>query len=150
MQHADYAAELFTRGYNCAQAVLCAFCDVTGLDEETSLRLASSFGGGMGGMREVCGAVSAMFMIAGLLYGGDTEQDDGKKKAHYALIREIAEQFKERNQHLLCRNLLAGLAADTLPSPSPRTEQYYKTRPCVRFVMDAAHIIDSLIAERGA
>ena len=90
MEHGMYAAELFLKGYNCAQAVAMAFCDVTGLDEKTTARMVSSFGGGMGRLREVCGAVSGMLFVAGYLYGYDTYDDDVAKKAHYTLVQELA------------------------------------------------------------
>ena len=76
MDHGMKAAELFLGGYNCAQSVVVAFCDVTGLEVDFAAKLASSFGGGMGRMREVCGAVSGMLMVLGLLYGYDTPGDD--------------------------------------------------------------------------
>ena len=88
MDHAEKARTLFLEGYNCAQAVLCAFDDMTGLDRETSARLASSFGGGMGRMREVCGACSGMFMVIGLLFGEGTETDDKLKAEHYKRIQK--------------------------------------------------------------
>ena len=80
MQRDLYAAELFLKGYNCAQAVAVAFCDVTGLEESFAAKMASSFGGGMGRMREVCGAVSGMLMVAGLLYGYDSNDYVNYKK----------------------------------------------------------------------
>ena len=87
MDHSARAAELFCKGYNCAQAVTVAFCDVTGLSEEFSARLASSFGGGMGRMREVCGAVSGMMTVLGLLYGYSQAGNDALKKAHYQNVQ---------------------------------------------------------------
>ena len=85
MNHQTLAGDLFLEGYNCAQAVFLAFTDVTGFDKETALKLSSSFGGGMGCLREVCGAVSGAFMVAGVLWGY-SELDDHKKKEHYALV----------------------------------------------------------------
>lgn len=144
----EQARALFLGGYNCAQAVFAAFCDETGLDAETALRLSSSFGGGMGRLREVCGACSAMFMVAGLLYGYSDPADRDAKAAHYALIQRLAAQFQERNGTLLCRELLAALKPDTEPNPTPRTDDFYKTRPCLKFVEDAAELLDRLSAER--
>lgn len=148
MTHSEKAAELFTHGYNCSQAVFAAFCDVTGMDEKTALKLSSSFGGGMGRLREVCGAVSGAFMVAGMLFGYDSYDDDISKKEHYALIQDIAKRFKERNNSIICRELIQGLAKDTLPTPTPRNIEFYKTRPCLRFVMDAADILDDIIKEK--
>ena len=96
MDHREKAAELFLNGYNCAQAMLVAYCDVTGLTPEFSAKMASSFGGGMGRLREVCGAVSGMFMVAGLLYGYDTPGDDAIKMKHYELVQKLAADFREK------------------------------------------------------
>lgn len=134
------ARDLFKQGYNCAQSVFCAFCEDVGIDFETGLKLSSSFGGGMGRLREVCGAVSAMFMIAGLKYGYTSSCDDDKKAAHYKLIQDLAEKFKNENNSIICRELL-GLEADG-HVPAKRTEEYYKTRPCEELVASAALIIE--------
>ena len=156
MGHREIARDLFLEGYNCAQAVFAAFCDVTGMPREDALRLSSSFGGGMGRMREVCGAVSGMFMVAGMLYGYTSPTDDEKKKAHYALIQSLATRFKARTggDTIICRELLCALsaekkaAADTAATPSARNEAYYKARPCLRFVECAADLLDELIEEK--
>src|SRR5574344_1186871 len=134
------AKELFENGYNCSQSVFCAFCEDFGIDFETGLKLSSSFGGGMGKLREVCGAVSAMFMIAGLKYGYISPNDIELKTKHYKLIQDLAEQFKEKNNSIICRELL-GITTDGF-TPQKRDENYYKTRPCVKFVKDAANIIE--------
>lgn len=148
MKHSQIAGELFKEGYNCAQAVFGAYCDVTNMDRETAFKLSSSFGGGMGRLREVCGACSGIFMVAGLVFGYNDPKDDELKKEHYALIQEIAKRFKEKNGTIICRELVEALAKDTLPTPTPRTEEFYKVRPCQRFVMDACDILDEIIAEK--
>lgn len=145
MDHGTKAAELFLNGYNCAQAVMVAFCDVTGLDEKFAARMASSFGGGMGRMREVCGAVSGMLMVAGLLYGYDTPGDDVQKKAHYTLVQQLAGKFREQVGSIVCREILKNPPSD--PAPSPRTAEYYAKRPCARMVFLASQILDEYIAE---
>jgi C_GCAxxG_C_C family probable redox protein len=147
MSHAEKAVSLFKSGYNCSQAVFAAFCDVTGIDEQTALMIASSFGGGMGRMREVCGAVSGMFMVAGRLYGYADPCDNAAKKEHYALIQRMAAEFKEENGSIICRELL-GLAPDGA-TPTPRTDEFYKKRPCVELVAMCAEIMDKIIAEKG-
>ncbi len=149
--HSEKAARLFAEGMNCAQAVFVAFSDVTGLDEELSARLASSFGGGMGRMREGCGAVSAMFMVAGIRYGYDPAggADDSEKAAHYKRIQALAEEFRKEHETIICRDLLKGLSVTNDPQPEKRTEQYYKVRPCVRFVGTAAGILDRLLEADG-
>ena len=145
MDHREYAAELFLKDYNCAQAIAVAFCDVTGLTPEFSAKMASSFGGGMGRLREVCGAVSGMFMVAGLLYGYDNPGDDNEKKAHYALVQELAAKFREQAGSIVCREILKDPPSD--PNPTPRTAEFYKMRPCARLVYLAAEILDDYIAE---
>ena len=145
----EKARELFIKGYDCSQAVFGAFCDVTGMDEDTALRLASSMGAGMGRMREVCGACSGMFMVCGLLYGYSDSSDNKAKAEHYALIQRMAEMFKEKHGTIICRELLAGLKTDTNPVPEARTEEYYKVRPCLKFVETAAEIMDRIIEEKS-
>ena len=146
MDHSMYAAELFLGGCNCAQAVVVAFSDVTGLDRDFAAKLSSSFGGGMGRMREVCGAVSGMLMVAGLLYGyTDPGEKDCHKKAHYALVQELSGKFREEVGSIVCRDILKNPPSD--PNPTPRTAEFYARRPCARMVMLAAKILDDYIAE---
>ena len=147
MNHGDKAAELFYEGYNCAQAVLMAFSDVTGLEEAYAARLISSFGGGMGRLREVCGAVSGMFMAAGLLYGTEEGASQEDKAAHYARIRELAGRFKVQHGSYICRELLEGVSTTPGGAPEARTEQYYIKRPCGQLCHDAAAILDQYIQE---
>ena len=147
MTHRALAEQNFENAYNCAQAVLLAFSDLTGLEEKTALSLASSFGGGMGRLREVCGAVSGMFMVAGLLYGGKTTESRQEKTAHYARIQMLAAQFREKNGSYLCRELLAGVQTTTGAAPEARTAEYYKKRPCKLLCGDAAELLDRYIAE---
>ena len=145
MDHSQYAAELFVGGYNCAQAIMVAFCDVTGLDKDTAARMSASFGGGMGRMREVCGAVSGMLMVTGFLYGYDTPGDDKVKMEHYRLVQELAGKFREEMGSIVCREILKNPPSD--PNPTPRTPEFYKTRPCARMVALAAQILDAYIEE---
>lgn len=147
MDHKAVAEVLFCSGCNCAQAVLTAFCDVTGLDKNTSMKLASSFGAGMGKMREVCGALTGAFAVAGLLWGYTDTEDDKAKAKHYELVRRIADEFKAQHQTIICRDLLRGLKNINTSDPAKRTEEYYAVRPCVRFVSTAAEILDKLISE---
>lgn len=143
MERGIVAAELFVSGYNCAQAIAVAFCDVIGMDKEHAARMASSFGGGMGRMREVCGAVSGVLLVAGLLYGYDTPGDDVQKKEHYARVQELAGAFREEVGSIVCREILKNPPSD--PNPSPRTEQYYKDRPCAKMVYTAAKVLEDYI-----
>ena len=146
MEHSYKAAELFLSGSNCAQAVAVAFCDVTGLEPAFAAKMASSFGGGMGRLREVCGAVSGMLMVAGLLYGyEDPGEDDVNKKAHYQLVQTLAGKFRDEVGSIVCREILKNPPSD--PNPTPRTAEFYAKRPCARMVMLAAQILDEYIAE---
>ena len=146
MDHGTYAAELFLKGYNCAQSVMVAFCDVTGLEENFAARMASSFGGGMGRMREVCGAVSGMLMVLGVLYGYDeSSEDDAQKKQLYKDVQALAGKFREECGSIICREILKNPPSD--PNPTPRTAEFYKQRPCARMVMTAARLLDEFIAE---
>lgn len=148
-KHSRKAQQLFKEGYNCAQSVFCTFAEELGMDFETALKLSSSFGGGMGRMREVCGAVSAMFMIAGLKYGYASPTDKDAKAEHYTRIQELAKKFKEKHQTIICRELL-GVDADDNPIPSPRTKEYYDSRPCEQLIGDAAEIISEYMKKFAA
>ena len=142
----EKAKELFKSGYNCSQAVLGVFCEEMGMDFETAMKISSSFGGGMGRMREVCGTVSGMFMAAGLAFA--TASDSAAEKGeHYKRIQELAAKFKEKNGSIICRELLQGVESSTSPTPSERTETYYKKRPCVELVGDAVEILEEYIKE---
>ena len=145
MDHSTLAAQLFLDGCSCSQAVMAAFCDLTGMDRSTALRLSAPFGGGIGRMREVCGAVSGMMMVVGLLYGFEPSQGRDAKTVHYHLVQELAEQFRQEAGSIICREILKNPPAD--PNPSPRTAEYYANRPCARMVMLAAKILDRYIAE---
>ena len=144
MDHATYAAELFLKDYNCAQAVAVALCDVTGMEPAQAARMAAPFGGGMGRMREVCGAVSGMLMVLGNLYGYDTPGDDKIKMEHYALVQQLAGKFQAENGSIICREILKNPPSD--PNPSPRTAEYYAQRPCAKMVYTAAQILEEYIA----
>ena len=121
-----------------------AFSDVVGLEEGFCAKAVSSFGGGMGRLREVCGAVSGMFFVLGQLYGYDTTDDDEHKKRVYEQVQELAGKFREICGSIICRDLLDNPPSD--PNPSPRTEEYYKTRPCARMVLVAGQLMDEFIA----
>ena len=145
MDRMDRAVALFKEGYSCSQAVAMAFCDVTGLDAKLTARMASSFGGGMGRMREVCGAVSGMLMVAGLLYGYDDAADTAGKRELYAQVQAMAGQFREEMGSIICRDLLGNPPAD--PNPTLRTAKFYQERPCARMVAAAAGIMEDFIRE---
>ena len=139
----EKAKELFKQGYNCSQAVLGVFCEEFGMDFETAIKIASSFGGGMGRMREVCGTVSGMFMAAGLAYC----TGENNKAEQYKIVQELAKRFKDKNGSIICRELLQGVETSTSPTPSERTETYYKKRPCIDLVGDSVEIFEEFLKE---
>lgn len=141
-KYAENACKNFREGYNCAQSVLLAFSEDIGFDKETALKLSSSFGGGMGRLREVCGAVSSMFMIAGMLKGYTTPNDDEIKGSHYARIQELGNEFKSQVGTIICREILGLDEGADSPTPSKRTEQYYQERPCENCIRIASEIIE--------
>ena len=147
MDHGIKAAELFLGGYNCAQSVAVAFCDVTGLDEKTTARMMSAFGGGMGRLREVCGAVSGMTMVLSNKFASTDPNDHAKKAELYALIQKAAGEFKDENGSIVCRELLGLPDKNSDPVPEERTKEYYKKRPCAELVHCAATIAEKYLEE---
>ena len=145
MDHGLKAAELFLSGYNCAQAVAVAFTDVTGLTEQQAAKMSSAFGGGMGRMREVCGAVSGMLMVLSYVYGYDTPGDDVSKKRLYGQVQELAAAFRAENGSIICREILKNPPSD--PNPTPRTAEFYAKRPCTKMVMTAARLLEQFMEE---
>ena len=147
MTRRELAKENFMNGYNCSQALVLAFEDMVPIDRESLLKLASSFGGGMGRLREVCGSVSGMFMIAGLIYGYDGPETGQVKADHYARIQELARRFEETHGSIVCREMLGLNVKHDAPTPEARTNEYYKKRPCPDIVGDAAEILEKYIEE---
>lgn len=147
-KHSDLAKELFQKGYNCSQAVFAAFCDETGMDMDTALKISAPFGGGMGKLREVCGAVSGMLMVIGMKYGYTDSCDKEGKAKHYELVQDLAKQFEKENGSIICRELLGLSIKNDNPVPESRNENYYKKRPCVELVEQAAKILDEYIINR--
>ena len=145
---ADQAEANFLAGYNCCQSVLCAFADVVGWTQEEACRLASSFGGGMGRLREVCGTLTAQFMVAGLLLGSPDPLDAAAKARDYARVQALAQDFRTAHGAILCRELL-GVDGAQAPTPEARTPQYYAARPCARLVRCAAEPLEQLFEEEN-
>lgn len=139
------ARALFEQGYNCAQSVACAFAAEMGLPESTVARLASPFGGGMGRLREVCGAMSGALTVLGMLYGYDGDGRQGVKAALYADVQALAAEFRRQNGYLRCGDLL-GVPAESDPTPTERTPEFYKKRPCSDIVESAAEMMEAYIA----
>lgn len=137
----ELAVSLFKEGYNCSQSVVAAFADMYGFTREQALRMSASFGGGIGRMRQTCGAACGLFLVAGLETGCTEGSNREGKEANYKLVQQLAEEFKKRNGSLICAQLL-GLdkSAPTPATPEARTAEYYKKRPCVKMVEEAARI----------
>ena len=145
-ERVDRAKALFLEGYNCSQSIVGAFCEDVGLDFETAIKISSSFGGGMGRLREVCGTVTGIFMLIGLKYGYTSPKDMAKKSAHYKLVQDVAARVRADWGTIVCRELLSAVAAkDTSYRPSARTEEYYKARPCLKMVAYAAALAESIL-----
>lgn len=141
----EQAVSTFEEGYTCAQSVFATYADLFGMDREMALRLSSPMGGGIGRMREVCGVVSAMALLAGLKEGNtDPANEEGKEKI-YLLTRQMAGKFKEEHGTIICRELLGIDGMEESARPSERTEEYYSTRPCSRLVATAARIIEEIL-----
>ncbi|MGN0517789.1 MAG: C-GCAxxG-C-C family protein [Acutalibacteraceae bacterium] len=145
----DIAKNYFEQGYNCAQSVMLAFCDETGLDFDTSALIASGFGGGIGRLREVCGAVSGMVMALNMIKGYQGTGKGGAKAAHYALIQELCGKFRDENGSIVCKELLAPVDRSTDFHPEERTTEYYKKRPCSDLVKCAADILGEHLSSQN-
>ncbi len=142
------AKEYFREGYNCAQSVALAYADITALDEQMVATITASYGGGMGRLREVCGAVSGMAFLASFISPCPTKDNAEAKKANYALVQEFAEAFRKQNGAIVCRTLLGLDRPKDEPTPSPRTAEYYKKRPCADLVYDAALIVGNYLQNK--
>ena len=136
----EKAVALFKSGFNCAQSVVAAFADQYGFTEEQALHMAASFGGGLGRLRMTCGAACGLFMLAGLEKCAVEGKDRESKAANYALVQQLAEEFKKRNGTLICAELLGLKKTEGSSVPEERTTQYYAKRPCARMVEEAARI----------
>lgn len=150
MTRKEAAMANFMHGYNCTQAVVLAFADMVDLDREQLLRLSSSFGGGMGRLREVCGTVSGMLIVAGLLYGYDGPESGEVKNSHYRRVQTLAGEFEKRYGSIVCRELLGLNVKHDTPESAPRTPDFYKKRPCCELAGAAAEILESFIREQNA
>lgn len=146
----EMAVSLFKEGFNCSQSVVAAFADKYGFTREQALKMSASFGGGIGRMRETCGAACGLFLLAGLETGATEGADREGKAANYALVQELADEFKQRNGALRCADLL-GLSKKepVVSTPEARTDQYYAKRPCVKMVEEAARIWCEYLQKQG-
>ena len=142
------AVELFMSGYGCCQSVVAAFADLYELTDEQAKLVAAGFGGGVGRMRMMCGAVSGLVVLAGMKEG-QTRGDDREGKGRcYALVQQMAEAFRQENGALLCSELLGLKSQPQPPTPEARTPQYYAKRPCPQIVESAARIVVQQLLEK--
>lgn len=147
------ARKLFKEdGYNCCQAVVLAYNDIFGIDDETAASISSGFGGGMGRMREVCGSVSGMIILAGMVSPAADPSDKTGRTRNYALVQDVAAEFIKMNGSIICRELLGLVPMGSRmngpkesPEPSDRTAEYYRKRPCEELVGMSARIIGERI-----
>lgn len=141
----EKAEQLFRSGYNCCQSVFMAYSDLYQIDETFAATLSAPLGGGIGRLREVCGTVSGMALLAGLQYPAPdaaiTPDAKAAKTKVYTVVQELAEKFRLENGAIVCRDLLGLAQQKDDPVPSDRTETYYKRRPCVEYVKIAARIV---------
>lgn len=147
MTRRETAVELFTSGYNCSQTMMATFIDLVPGDEKALMSLASAFGGGMGRLREVCGAVTGMIMIVGMLYGFDGPETGDAKAELYERVQELAKEFEKTHGSILCRDLLGLDVKHDDATPEKRTAAYYQARPCAEIIGDAAELLEAYIAE---
>ena len=147
MSKDEQAKALFLQGYNCAQAVLCAFADELGLDEKTARTISACFGGGLARQREVCGAVSGMCMALSVKCAPSDPNDHAAKAAFYARVQELCRRFKQENGSIICRELLGLPAGPDAPTPEKRTPAYYDHRTCGDKVKSAAAILEKYLEE---
>lgn len=149
-ERVNLAVDYFKKGYNCSQSVVVAFADLYGFTTEQALKMASSFGGGIGRMRQTCGAACGMFLLAGLDCGATDGEDREGKSHNYAVVQQLAENFKAINGSLICAELLGLNHLNTTPPQAEeRTETYYKKRPCVEMVRTGAQLFANyLLAQK--
>ncbi|MBO8452833.1 MAG: C_GCAxxG_C_C family protein [Bacteroidetes bacterium] len=142
-ERARKAKQNFLDGYNCCQSVMLAFSDVFEADELALSTIASGFGGGLARMREVCGTVSAIGMAAGFISPAVHPKNMEERTANYALVQELAGEFRKENGSIICAELLGLRPKKEIESPAPseRTEEYYRKRPCPELVACSARII---------
>ena len=150
-ERVERAVDNFMAGYGCCQSVVAAFADLYGVDEKTALRFGAGFGGGVGRLRMMCGAVSGIVMLVGLDCGQTEGSDREGKSACYKIVQELLARSEQQNGSLICAEIL-GLKghdkANCTYEASPRTAEYYKTRPCAAKVESAARIFADYLKEK--
>lgn len=149
MTRKEKAIEYFYQGYNCSQSVVLAFKDLLNIDEEVLSKIACSFGGGMGRLREVCGSFSGILIVLGLLEGYSGPEKGDVKAKHYAKVQDLAHEFEEEHGSIVCRELLGLSVKHDEPTPEQRTKEYYSKRPCPEIIGSAAEILERYLISVG-
>ena len=152
----EKAIELFKKGYNCSQSVVLAYADELGLDWDMAAKMSASFGGGLGRLRHVCGTVSGMAMVAGMITASSDPKDKEQKKENYEMIQKLTKEFEKQNGSIICRELLgldkkkSSVSEEyrTGSTPEPRTEEYYKKRPCLNLIGDACDVLAEIFPDK--
>ncbi|MFI3295584.1 MAG: C-GCAxxG-C-C family protein [Rikenellaceae bacterium] len=148
-QRVQQAMDYFTSGYNCSQSVALAYEDILGIEKDSLATISAPFGGGMGRLREVCGAVSGMFMVAGFVYKANDPKNLEAKKLNYQAVQTLAKQFTDQNGSIVCRDLLGLNVQKEEPTPAQRTQEYYKKRPCKELVGMATRLVGEMLNEKN-
>ena len=150
-QRVDRAVDYFMQGYGCCQSVVAAFADLYGLDDTMAKRIGAGFGGGVGRMRMMCGAVSGIVVLVGLDCGQTEGSDREGKSACYKVVQQLLARSREHNGSLICAEILGLKGHDKAMSSyeaSARTAEYYKTRPCAAKVESAARIFAEYLQDK--
>lgn len=145
----ETARAFFLKGYNCSQSVVAAYRDLIGIDFDTAMRLCAGYGGGIGRLREVCGAFNGAVMVLDACLGSSDPSDHAAKSAQYARIQRMAEKFRQKNGSIVCRELLGLPSGASAPTPEKRSPEYYKKRPCPQIIAEMAVIVGEMLREEG-
>ena len=146
MNKVESAVFSFNNGFNCCQSLLLAYCQEFGLDSQVASRLSTGFGGGMGRMAGVCGAVTGAFMVLGLKYGKMKAEDNESREKTYMLVKEFAGKFKARNDSIICKDILE-CDISTRQGLRMAREKALFSKVCPKFVQDAAEILEEMLRD---
>lgn len=147
-ERAEQARQAFQQGYNCSQSVVIAYADVLEQDPEVLAHLVSPLGGGMGRLREVCGAVSGMFIVSSAAYRGASSTDRDVRAEQYAAVQQLAQRYSSECGSIVCRELLGLKQHSDVPVPEERTAEYYRRRPCAEYVALAARLVGEYLNKK--
>ena len=151
-ERVNRAVDNFMQGYGCCQSVVAAFADLYGLDDTLAKKIAAGFGGGVGRLRMMCGAVSGIVMLVGLDCGQTEGSDREGKSACYKVVQDLLDKSKSENGSIICAEILGLEGHEKAASSyvaSARTAEYYKTRPCAAKVESAARIFANYLKAKG-